>query len=120
MSRSYSVDFKHVDMKRALDVMSEKIDDVQRRRDHYKKLSGNQNVQIPDRFGNQIFTAKEMAWLYEHELAMLNAVFADVYALFKMEVSGRPKNAEPPKASSSQALLPGEPAGSPSERPAKG
>lgn len=93
MSKSYSVDFKHADMKKALDLLSERILDVQRRRDHYNKMSGNQKVQIPDRFGNQIFDAKEMAWLYEHEHKTLQAVYSDIYPMFKMEVPSRGKSA---------------------------
>lgn len=87
---TYTIDFKHADMKVALDIISEKIADMQRRVIHYKKLSGTQKVQIPDRFGNQVFEAREMVWLYEHEHKQLQGLYEEIYEVFKMPVTGRP------------------------------
>ena len=88
---SHSIDFKHADMKRACELVSERIKDAQRRRDNYKRMSGTQKVNLPDRFGNQVFEAKDMVWLYENELASLQKVYDELYSLFRIQVSGRPR-----------------------------
>jgi hypothetical protein len=84
---SSRTDFKHPDMQQALALIAERVKDAQRRRDHYKRMSGKQQVQVPDRFGNLVYAASDLVWLYENEIAALQRVYDDIYLLFRIKTS---------------------------------
>lgn len=97
-AKSYRIDFKHPDMVRALDAISTRITDVQRLRDHYKRMSGTQLVSLPDRFGNKVFHARELALVYEDQHDALQKVYQECYDFFKVETSSRAKIVEEVRA----------------------